>query len=63
VLTALAQLPAIDHEITELASWDGLTPREITPLLGLSANVVRVRAHRARARLKVLLQTEIVPDT
>jgi RNA polymerase sigma-70 factor (ECF subfamily) len=63
VLAALAQLAAIDREIIELASWDGLTPREIAPILGLSPNVVRVRAHRARARLKALLQTERVTNT
>jgi RNA polymerase sigma factor (sigma-70 family) len=63
VLAALAELPAIDREIIELASWDGLTPREIAPILGLSPNVVRVRAHRARARLKALLQTERVANT
>jgi RNA polymerase sigma-70 factor (ECF subfamily) len=38
-----------------MLSWDGLTPREVAPLLGLSANVVRVRAHRARQRLRRLL--------
>ncbi len=63
VLAALAQLPAIDREIIELGSWDGLTPREIAPILGLSPNVVRVRSHRARARLKTLLHRERVPNT
>jgi Sigma-70, region 4 len=61
VPAALARLAAIDHEIIELASWDGLTPREIAPILGLSPDVVRVRFHRARARLTALLQTERVP--
>ena len=63
VLAALAQLPALDREIIELAIWDGLTPREIAPILELSPNVVRVRSHRARARLKTLLQNERVPNT
>jgi DNA-directed RNA polymerase specialized sigma24 family protein len=35
--------------------WDDLTPSEIGPILGLSANVIRVRAHRARAKLRSLL--------
>jgi RNA polymerase sigma-70 factor, ECF subfamily len=63
VLVALGQLPAIDREIIELASWDKLTPREIATVLGLSPHVVRVRAHRARARLKALLNAEAMHYT
>ena len=40
-----------------MISWDGLTPRQIGQVLGISPNVVRVRAHRARARLRSLLST------
>jgi RNA polymerase sigma-70 factor (ECF subfamily) len=55
VAAALAQLTPLDREIVTMLSWDGLSPREVAPLLGLSANVVRVRAHRARQRLRMLL--------
>jgi RNA polymerase sigma-70 factor (ECF subfamily) len=49
---ALAALPERDREILTLMAWEGLTPRQIAAVMGSSANVVRVRLHRARARLK-----------
>jgi len=52
---ALAELSPLDQEIITMMSWDGLTPREVASILGLSPNVVRVRAHRARQRLRQLL--------
>jgi RNA polymerase sigma factor (sigma-70 family) len=58
IAAALAQLSAVDQEIITMMSWDGLTPRQIGQVLGVSANVVRVRAHRARARLRSLLSTD-----
>lgn len=62
VLEALRQLSEIDREIITLICWDGLTPREVAGVLGVSANVVRVRAHRARARLRTLLSTDSEPE-
>lgn len=55
IAAALAALPAIDQEIITMISWDGLTPRDVATVLGISPNVVRVRAHRARTRLRSLL--------
>lgn len=55
ITAALAELSAVDQEIITMISWDELTPREIGHVLGISPNVVRVRAHRARARLRSLL--------
>jgi len=52
VRAALAALPERDREILTLTAWDGLTPRQIAAVTGSSANIVRVRLHRARARLK-----------
>jgi RNA polymerase sigma-70 factor (ECF subfamily) len=49
---ALAALPERDREILTLTAWEGLTPRQISAVMGSSANVVRVRLHRARTRLK-----------
>lgn len=57
VTAALSELSAVDQEIITMISWDGLTPRQIGQVLGISPNVVRVRAHRARARLRSLLST------
>ncbi|MGH2876982.1 MAG: RNA polymerase sigma factor [Solirubrobacteraceae bacterium] len=48
---ALATLPERDREILTLTAWEGLTPTEIAAVLGAPANLVRVRLHRARARL------------
>jgi RNA polymerase sigma-70 factor, ECF subfamily len=48
---ALASLPSRDREILTLTAWEGLTPKEIAAVTGMSANIVRVRLHRARKRL------------
>jgi RNA polymerase sigma factor (sigma-70 family) len=50
--SALASLPERDREILTLTAWEGLTPKQIAAVIGTSVNVVRVRLHRARARLK-----------
>lgn len=52
VRSALARLPARDRELLTLTAWEGLTPGEIAAVTGMSANIVRVRLHRARNRLK-----------
>ena len=50
--TALAALPERDREIVMLTAWEGLTPKQIAAVTGTPVNTVRVRLHRARARLK-----------
>lgn len=53
VLTgALAALPDADRELLRLWAWEQLPPREIALVLGVSANAVSIRLHRAKARLK-----------
>jgi RNA polymerase sigma factor (sigma-70 family) len=52
VRAALAALPQRDREILTLTAWEALTPKQIAAVTGSSANIVRVRLHRARARLK-----------
>jgi DNA-directed RNA polymerase specialized sigma24 family protein len=49
---ALGSLAEDDREILTLTAWEGLTPREIAAVMGISANVVRVRLHRARRRVE-----------
>ncbi len=49
---ALARLPEPQREVILLAAWEELTPREIAVVTGVPVNLVRVRLHRARARLK-----------
>lgn len=55
---ALATLSRLDYEIVTLTAWEGLAPREIAAVLGLSANVVRIRLHRARSNLRSVLRRE-----
>lgn len=52
VRDALSTLGALDQEIVTLSAWEGLSPREIAEVVGKSPNVVRIRLHRARARLR-----------
>jgi RNA polymerase sigma factor (sigma-70 family) len=49
---ALNALSEGDREILMLTAWEGLTPREIAAVTGVSANIVRVRLHRARRRVE-----------
>jgi RNA polymerase sigma-70 factor (ECF subfamily) len=49
---ALASLSERDREIVMLTAWEGLAPKQIAAVLGAPVNVVRVRLHRARTRLK-----------
>jgi RNA polymerase sigma-70 factor (ECF subfamily) len=58
---ALGTLSAIDYEIVTLTAWEGLAPREIASVLGLSPNVVRIRLHRARSNLRESLQGRGTP--
>ncbi len=55
VMAAMRHLSELDQEIITMLIWDDLAPREVAAVLGLTPNVVRVRAHRARAKLKAAL--------
>jgi RNA polymerase sigma-70 factor (ECF subfamily) len=48
---ALSSLPERDREILTLTAWEGLTPKEVAAVVDIPANLVRVRLHRARARV------------
>ncbi|GAA1948710.1 RNA polymerase sigma factor [Nocardioides panacihumi] len=58
VTAAMQRLSGRDQEVLELHLWEGLEPREIAEVLGLTTLVVRPRLSRARARLRDLLGTE-----
>ena len=58
VLRALAQLEDRDREILALSAWEDLAPREIAVVIGVPANLVRVRLHRARAKLRRRLRPD-----
>jgi RNA polymerase sigma-70 factor (ECF subfamily) len=57
VILALSQLSPVDREIIEMLAWDQLAPREVAAILDLSPNVVRIRAHRARLKLRDQLES------
>jgi RNA polymerase sigma-70 factor, ECF subfamily len=61
VTTAMRRLSARDQEVLELSLWEGLEPREIAEVLGLTTVVVRPRLSRARARLRELLGNDPEP--
>jgi RNA polymerase sigma factor (sigma-70 family) len=55
IQTALQALPEADREVIILSAYHGHSPREIAAILGRTSLVIRVRLHRARARLRRLL--------
>ena len=52
VRAALSRLGELDREVLSLTVWEGLQPREVAQVLGLSPAAVRTRLSRARARLR-----------
>ena len=59
---ALGALSAEDRELLRLSAWEDLAPREIAAVLGVSANAVSIRLHRARRRLARLLAAAAMPE-
>lgn len=49
---ALIRLSSADREIVHLWAWEGLTPRELGVVLGISANAAGIRLRRATERLR-----------
>lgn len=45
-----------------MQAWEGLTTAEIATVLHCSTAAVRVRLHRARARLRIALNHATPPD-
>jgi RNA polymerase sigma factor (sigma-70 family) len=59
IATALRALPEPDRELLTLAAWEGLDYGQIAVVLGCSRNAVRIRLHRARARLAAELASPL----
>ena len=49
--TALTELGDADRELLHLWAWEQLDPAEIATVLGLTANAVSIRLHRAKKKL------------
>lgn len=52
---ALATLSTADQEVLRLVAWEELGNQQIAEVLGISANAVAIRLHRARARFEAAL--------
>lgn len=53
---ALQELPQHEREVLVLHWFEGLSMAEVAEVLGASRSAVKVRAHRAYKKLKVLLE-------
>jgi RNA polymerase sigma-70 factor (ECF subfamily) len=53
---AIAALSPADQELLRLWAWEGLAPRDIAPVLGLTVNAATIRLSRARKRLETGLK-------
>jgi RNA polymerase sigma factor (sigma-70 family) len=63
VSAALTRLPAADQEVLRLIAWEGQTDaRALGLALGLSPAGARSRVHRARRRLRALLDEDTRPE-
>ena len=56
-LVALSRMRDDDQELLRLLAWEGLTQAEAADVLGVSANAIAIRLHRARKRFGELLVT------
>lgn len=61
VQSALRALSDTDREVIVLSAYHGHSPREIAVILGSTSLVIRVRLHRARARLRRTLLAQPSP--
>ena len=62
VFAALSTLSPADQEVLRLMAWEGLHNPEIAAVLGITANAVAIRLHRARARFAAALGAGHVDD-
>ena len=56
VRDAVRQLPMKDRELLLLVTWEGLEVRDAARVVGCSPAAAAVRLHRARRRLRALLE-------
>jgi RNA polymerase sigma factor (sigma-70 family) len=62
VFAALAALPPADQELLRLVAWEELGNTQIAAVLGVTANAVAIRLHRARARFADALSRQPSSD-
>ena len=59
---ALASLSPADQELLRLVAWEELGNRQIAAVLGITANAVAIRLHRARSRFAEALERTLETD-
>ncbi|MGW1211547.1 RNA polymerase sigma factor [Streptomyces sp. NPDC002499] len=52
---ALDTLATLDREVLQLWAWEGLAPRQIADVTGMTSNAVSIRLHRAKKKLAAQL--------
>jgi RNA polymerase sigma-70 factor (ECF subfamily) len=62
VFAALASLSPADQEILRLVAWEDLRNHQIAEVLGITANAVAIRLHRARSRFTEALARTSAAD-
>ncbi len=63
LLQALQHVSVEEQTLLELFYWEGLSGPEIASVLDISHGAVRVRLHRARAKLQEVIETLRDPST
>jgi RNA polymerase sigma factor (sigma-70 family) len=62
VLPALRALPLAEREVLLLVVWEELTPAQAAAVLGVPPGTARSRLHRARAALRLALDSAQTPE-
>jgi len=57
----IAELPALQRNVVTLRDIDGLTAAEVCAVLDISEGNQRVQLHRARTRIRSVLEQEVLP--
>lgn len=63
VLVALSELSEVSQELLRLVAWEGLAPREVAKVMGITANAARIRLYRARNELKDRMENDTPHQT